>query len=402
MDAADWQRCAQWWDRFGFDDRVESWKTERDNLETQTGTLAWRRELSNRFRAFRANPPDPKSEHFIDFLARIQSDVEAMAQRTMATESVYLRLLSELAAAPNPTVFLQAGLLVSEEAHRLTAELEEGRMERLALEQAIAEANSQRRQLSSDLEKAHADLDESVRAALVLRADDERRLAQSAAQIGELRDQVGQLRAALACANTQLQQAQRGPSSEFERAHASLEESYRAAKIIHADDERRLAQSASQIRELQAEVRRLRAANMELQSFAEPVHIEPPDLPPDEAFYANRLNPDSESSSSSCTARQPLPASKFPDAPRERCTAKGDQHGTGVVSVGSALISGHVKAHSDAGIPARPTAKRKAKKASAAAAAEANALKAVEPTPPPVWPSVWMRLLHVLVGEVED
>lgn len=198
MDVVDWQACAAWWDRFGFDERCASWEADRNLVQAQSGVIEWRRELANRFRVFRQRPPDPTGAVFVEFLRQVQGDIDTLAQRTMTTEATLLRLLGDLLAAPNPAVFLQAGLLVSQEANRLATELEASRLEKLALEQALAEANTQRRLLSRDLAQAHADLDEAVRAAMVIRADDERRLALGAAQNGELFAEVERLRGLLA------------------------------------------------------------------------------------------------------------------------------------------------------------------------------------------------------------
>lgn len=219
MDVVDWQACATWWDRFGFDDRCSSWEADRGSIQSQAGVIEWRRELASRFRAFRHRPPDPNGGAFAEFLQQVQGDIDTLAQRTMTAETAMLRLLGDLLAAPNPAVFLQAGLLVSQEANRLATELEAGRCEKLALEQALAEANTQRRQLSRDIAQAHADLDEAVRAALVIRADDERRLAIGAAQNAELLAEVERLREALTAAASRQPEAQPpqlhfvGPSS---------------------------------------------------------------------------------------------------------------------------------------------------------------------------------------------
>ena len=213
MDVVDWQACATWWDRFGFDDRCSSWEADRGSIQSQAGVIEWRRELASRFRAFRHRPPDPNGGAFAEFLQQVQGDIDTLAQRTMTAETAMLRLLGDLLAAPNPAVFLQAGLLVSQEANRLATELEAGRCEKLALEQALVEANMQRRQLSRDIAQAHADLDEAVRAALVIRADDERRLAIGAAQNAELLAEVERLREALAAA------ASRQPDVQQQHQH---------------------------------------------------------------------------------------------------------------------------------------------------------------------------------------
>jgi hypothetical protein len=155
-DVGRWEGCRAYWATMAIDTKKESWELVSSELASkQEASQVARKELTEMYKSFRKLPEDEKLASMGPLHKAFQDEVDALTRRSRLAEKSFLQMVADFLEAPDPTLFLQAGLEEVRAVARLKEELSRAQAETRQASaigaDALAEAAIERQRLLADV-----------------------------------------------------------------------------------------------------------------------------------------------------------------------------------------------------------------------------------------------------------